>query len=163
MTHTLFILLFIYLGTFVSHISASTEANPAAVVHQAHSPSTLTLAVTLAPSAPESSTSFQTQNITINPNYGGGPAFTPQTVPAVSDTNPPCASLDAIVSSCATLASFYVLPLSGQAQCLCNIGPWDAVVTACFDKLTVLGQYYASSITSKGLLGLCSSLGLGPI
>lgn len=100
--------------------------------------------------------------ITLNPTPNGGPAFTapPPGVspePAVPDDTPPCASLDALVSSCTTLLSFYGLPLSAQAQCLCNVGPWDAVAAACFDQLTVLGQYYASSLTSHGLLGLCST------
>ena len=36
------------------------------------------------------------------------------------------------------------------------------MASACFDQLTVLGQYYASSLTSHGLLDLCSTFGLGP-
>jgi len=58
----------------------------------------------------------------------------------VPDDTPQCASLDALVSSCTTLASFYGLPLSAQGQCLCNVGLWDAVVAACLDQLTVDGQ-----------------------
>ena len=35
-------------------------------------------------------------------------------------------------------------------------------MAACFSELTVDGQYYASSITSHGLLDLCSSYKAGP-
>jgi hypothetical protein len=156
------------LGTFASYASASTQATPAAVVRQAPpgvTPSTLTLSLTLLPSTSGGLTSEETLIVTLNPTPNGGGAFTPQPIigiPAVPADAPPCASLDALVSSCTTLASFLALPLSAQAQCLCNVGPWDAVVSACFDQLTVLGQYYASSITSHGLLGLCSTYSAGP-
>lgn len=111
------------------------------------------------------STEFMT--ITLNPPPDPGPAFSapPAGVspePAVPDVDPPCQSMDALVSSCTTQTSFWGLPLSAQAQCLCNVGPWDAVVAACFSELTVDGQYYASSITSHGLLDLCSSYKAGP-
>jgi hypothetical protein len=154
------------LGTFASYASASAQPVPA-LVPRAPSPSTLTISLTLSPSAPGAPTSEQTLTITLNPTPNGGPAFTApppggSPEPAVPDADPPCASLDALVSSCTTLASFYGLPLSAQAQCLCNVGPWDAVANACFDQLTVLGQYYASSLTSHGLLGLCSTYGAGP-
>jgi len=145
---------------------ASAQATPTATVPQALTPSTLTLSLTLSPSVSGAPTSEETLTITLNPSPNGGPAFTSPpggfAEPAVPDDNPPCASLDALVSSCTTLASFYDLPLSAQAQCLCNVGPWDAVVAACFDQLTVLGQYYASSLTSHGLLGLCSTYRAGP-
>jgi len=145
----------------LGYASASAQATPTAL-----SPSTLTLSLTLLPSASGEPTSEENLTITLNPTPNGGPAFTSPPAgfsePAVPDDTPPCASLDALVSSCTTLASFYGLPLSAQAQCLCNVGPWDAVVAACFEQLTVLGQYYASSLTSHGLLGLCSSYGAGP-
>jgi hypothetical protein len=155
------------LGAFASYASASAQATPAALARQAQTPSTLTLSLTLSPSVPGGPTSEETLTITLNPTPNGGPAFTapPPGVspePAVPDDTPPCASLDALVSSCTTLSSFYGLPLSAQAQCLCNVGPWDAVVSSCFDQLTVLGQYYASSLTSHGLLGLCSTYSAGP-
>lgn len=164
------ILLLAAFGSFASHVSASPppQAAPAAVVvARAPTPSTLTLPVTIAPTAPGGPTSVQTFVITLNPTPNGGPAFTapPPGVfpePAVPDDTPPCSSLDALVSSCTTQTSFYGLPLSAQAQCLCNVGPWDSVVSACFDHLTVLGQYYASSLSSHGLLGLCSTYGAGP-
>jgi hypothetical protein len=88
------------------------------------------------------------------------PGVSPE--PIVPNDNAPCASLDALASSCTTLSSFYGLPLSAQAQCLCNVGPWDAVAAACFEQLTVRGQFYASSLTSHGLLGLCSTYAAGP-
>jgi hypothetical protein len=131
----------ITLSTFASYTSASAQAKPTAVMRQAHSPSTLTLTVTLSiASVPRAPTQKQTQTITLNPTYGGGPAFTAQQVPPVPDDTPACASLDALVGSCTTLASFYILPLFAQAQRLSNVGPWDTVVTECFDHLTVLGQ-----------------------
>jgi hypothetical protein len=166
----LHILLLAAFGSFASYASASSppQATPAAAVEaRAPTPSTLTLAVPIFPTAPGGPTSEETFVITLNPTPNGGPAFTapPPGVfpePAVPDDTPPCSSLDALVSSCTTQTSFYGLPLSAQAQCLCNVGPWDSVVSACFDHLTVLGQYYASSLKSHGLLGLCSTYGAGP-
>jgi hypothetical protein len=149
------------LGTFASYVSAFVQATPAAT------PSTITLTLTILPSTSGGPTSYETEIITLNPTPNGGPAFTAppsgmSPEPAVPGDDPPCSSLDELVSSCTTLSSFYGLPLSAQAVCLCNVGPWDAVVSACYDDLTVLGQYYASSLSSHGLLGLCSTYGLGP-
>jgi hypothetical protein len=163
-----FLILFLAaFGTFVSYASASVQAKPAALVRQAHTPSTLTLPLTISPSVSGGPTSKETLTVTLNPTPNGGPAFTAppggqSPEPAVPAGNPPCSTLDALVNSCTTLSSFYVLPLSAQAQCLCNVGPWDAVVGACFDQLTVAGQYFASSLSSAGLLGLCSTYGIGP-
>ncbi|CZR66535.1 uncharacterized protein PAC_16436 [Phialocephala subalpina] len=156
------------LGTFASSASASARATPAALVPRALTPSTLTLSVTLSPSVSGASTSEQILTLTLNPTPNGGPAFTvsaPGGYPdedGVPGDTPQCASLDALIHSCTSVASFFVLPLFGQAECLCNVGPWDAVASACFDQLTVRGQYYASSLTSHGLLDLCSTFGLGP-
>ena len=140
-----------------SYASATGQAGPA--------PSTLFIPLTLSPTATGSPTSTATLTLTLNP-IPTGPAFSSfpgvSPAPAVPDDNVPCASLDALASSCTTLASFDGLPLSAQAQCLCNVGPWDAVADACFAQLTVLGQFYASSLTSHGLLGLCSTYRAGP-
>jgi hypothetical protein len=161
------ILLLPALGIFASYVSASAQATTSALVQ---SPSTITLPVTLSPSVPGGPTSEQTLILTENPTFNGAsPAFT--TTPGggypdigvVPADNPPCSSVNAIVSSCDTLASWYVLPLTVQAQCLCNIGPWDSVVSVCYESLMVAGQYYASSISSHGLLGVCSTYGLGPM
>jgi hypothetical protein len=156
------------LGTFASSASASARATPAALVPRALTPSTLTLPVTFPPSASGGPTSERILTLTLNPTPNGGPAFTvsaPLGYPdedGVPGDTPQCASFNAMLHSCTAVVSFFVLPLLGQAECLCNVGPWDAVASACFDQLTVLGQYYASSLTSHGLLNLCSTFGLGP-
>lgn len=157
------------LFTCISYASASPQAGPAAVVHRANSPSpsTVTLPYTIFPTASGIPGSVGTLTITLNPTYNGGPAFTPPPAgqspePAVPDDTPPCQSLDGLVNSCTTISGFFTLPLSAQAVCLCEVGPWDSVIGACYDLLTVAGQYYASSLSSHGLLGLCSSYGLGP-
>jgi hypothetical protein len=155
------------LGIFASYVSASAQAATSALVQ---SPSTITLPVTLSPSVPGGPTSEQTLTLTENPTFNGAsPAFTTTpgggaypNIGVVPADNPPCSSVNAIVSSCDTLASWYVLPLTVQAQCLCNIGPWDSVVSVCYETLMVAGQYYASSLSSHGLLGVCSTYGLGP-
>lgn len=147
-------------------MSASTQATTSVLVQ---SPSTITLPVTLSLSVPRGPTSEQTLTLTENPTFNStSPAFT--TTPGggypdigvVPADNPPCSSVNTIVSSCDTLASWYVLPLTVQAQCLYNIRLWDSVVSMCYETLIVAGQYYTSSLSSYRLLGVYSTYRLGP-
>jgi hypothetical protein len=135
--------------SFIIFLILSSYASVMAQRPPTLSPSTLTIPVMIQPSNAGGSISEHSITITLNPSPPAGPAFTAGAgEPPVPGDSPPCASFNAFVFSCASDPVFYGLPLSAQAQCLCNIGPWDEVATACFDEFTVLGQYYASSITS---------------